>query len=123
MLAIKLRHQDLEPVNASPNPTKRTFIESAASVTLGSKRLFAAMAFNVRSGPRADMMTIFAFPSEMPDREQGQTAHDPCLGVSREGEAPLWSQTDRLLGGAGGVANDDFASWDERGGRPLFFLG
>ena len=62
-------------------------------------------------------------PSETPDRLQGYTASGSCLGVSREGKSPLWSQTDRLPGGAGGVANDDPASGDERGGRNLPFSG
>lgn len=41
----------------------------------------------------------------------------------QRGKSPLWSQTDRLPGGAGGVANDDPASGDERGGRNLPFSG
>jgi len=35
----------------------------------------------------------------------------------QRGKSHLWSQTDRLPGGAGGVANDDPASGDERGGE------
>lgn len=41
----------------------------------------------------------------------------------QRGKSPLWSQTDRLPGGAGGVANDDPVSGDERGGRNLPFSG
>ena len=35
----------------------------------------------------------------------------------QRGKSPLWSEPDRLPGGAGGVANDDPASGDERGGE------
>ena len=62
-------------------------------------------------------------PLQTPDRVQGQTASGPCRGVSREGKSLLWSQPDRLPGGAGGVANDDPATGDERGGRNLPFSG
>jgi hypothetical protein len=72
---------------------------------------------------QALMMTISYSPPQTAERVQGQTASGPCLGVSREGKAPLWSQTDRLPGGARGVANDDPASGDERGGRNLPFSG